>query len=168
MSSWFRTYGFGEILPALVIGALPRDQEDVDMLAWIGIRRVLNLVEDREYEPGEREAVEAAYDAAGVEEFRLEFVDFGNLVGDSLGAAVDAVAGWLEEDIKVYVHCRAGWQRSAVVAAGVLAVTRGLDADAALRFVQQRKPSADPLPHQRQDLETWLSARAGGPASESA
>ncbi|HSO98962.1 MAG TPA: dual specificity protein phosphatase family protein [Solirubrobacteraceae bacterium] len=160
MSSWFRTYGFAEILPELVIGALPRDAEDVSMLEWVGIERVLNLVEDREYAPGERAAAEAAYGASRIEEYRLEFTDFGNLGREALGAAVEAVVEWLGSGAKVYIHCRAGWQRSAVVAAGVLAVTRELSADDALAFVGARKPSADPLPHQRKDLERWLAERA--------
>jgi protein-tyrosine phosphatase len=159
VSNWFRTYGFAEILPELVIGALPRDAEDISMLRWVGIERVLNLVEDREYEPGERAAVEAAYAAVGIEEYRLEFTDYGNLAGEALGAAVEAVVEWMAAGTRVYVHCRAGWQRSAVVAAGVLAVTRKLSADDALAFVQARKPSADPLPHQREDLERWLAQR---------
>lgn len=160
MSSWFRTYGFAEILPELMVGALPRDAEDVSMLEWLGIERVLNLVEDREYAEGERAAVEAAYTASGIDEYRLEFTDFGNVGGEALGAAVEAVAQWLSAGATVYVHCRAGWQRSAVVAAGVLAVTRELSAEDALAFVRARKPSADPLPHQRADLERWLAERA--------
>ena len=73
---------------------------------------------------------------------------------------MDAVVEWLAGGAKVYVHCRAGWQRSAIVAAGALAVTRELSAEDALAFVQARKPSADPLPHQRADLERWLAGRA--------
>jgi len=60
------------------------------------------------------------------------------------------------------VHCRAGWQRSAAVAAAVVAVRDGLDIDEALAYVQARKPSADPLPHQREDLRRWWAARGGG------
>jgi len=161
VSAWFRTYGFAEILPELYIGALPRDEEDVGMLAWAGVERVLNLVQDEEYQPGERQAVHEAYAAAGIEESRLDFVDFGNLDATALEAAVGRAGEWVTAGLRTYVHCRAGWQRSAVVAAGVLAVRDGIDAEAALAFVQQRKPSADPLPHQREDLQRWLAGRAG-------
>src|SRR6478735_8512437 len=50
------------------------------------------------------------------------------------------------EAANAYVHCRAGWQRSAAVAAAVVAIRAGLDIDEALNYVQERKPSADPLP----------------------
>jgi hypothetical protein len=45
------------------------------------------------------------------------------------------------------------------VAAGVVALRDGLDIEEALAFVQRRKPSADPLPHQREDLRRWWDER---------
>ncbi len=159
VSLWFRTYGFGEILPDLLIGAYPRDTEDVGMLQWATVRRVLNLVEDEEYEAGEREAVTQAYASAGIEEHRLSFPDYGNLPEEALEVAVQEVTGWLAERVCSYVHCRAGWQRSAAIAGGVVATVQGIDIDEALQFVQDRKPSADPLPHQRKDLRRWWDAR---------
>ena len=159
MSSWFRTYGFADVLDGLWIGAYPVDASDVDMLEWVGIDRVLNLVEDEEYRPGEREDVAAAYQQAGIEERRLSLVDYGRIPPQSLEAAVNEVAAWLGQGANTYVHCRAGWQRSAAVAAGVVALTKGIDIDEALDYVQARKPSADPLPHQREDLRRWWDER---------
>lgn len=131
------------------------------MLTQTGIERVLNLVEEREYQPGERESVQEAYARAGIDERRLDFVDFGNLDSAALETAVAEARESLEAGLTTYIHCRAGWQRSAVIAAGVIAVMEDLDADAALAFVQARKPSADPLPHQREDLRRWLADRGG-------
>lgn len=164
MSTWFRTYGFAEILDNLVIGAYPLDSDDVAMLDWMGVVRVLNLVEDEEYQPGEREAVEAAYAAAGITEHRLDLTDFGNLPPQALETGVQEVNGWLEESVRTYLHCRAGRQRSAAVAAGVVALQHGIDVEEALAYVQTRKPSADPLQHQREDLRAWWAStrrRAG-------
>jgi predicted protein tyrosine phosphatase len=73
---------------------------------------------------------------------------------------VVAVNAWLGEGMRVYVHCRAGWQRSAAVAAGVVAMREELDIATALERVQLRKPSADPLPHQREDLQRWWEERS--------
>ena len=69
---------------------------------------------------------------------------------------------WLDEGARTYLHCRAGWQRSAAVAAGVVAVRTGREIEAALDYVQRRKPSADPLPHQREDLRRWWAGRGDG------
>jgi protein-tyrosine phosphatase len=163
VSNWFRTYGFSEVDDELLIGAYPLDADDVEMLAFNGVQRVLNLVEDREYRPGERGEVQRALAAERIEEHRIGLTDYGGLTADALEEAVDEVNAWLDEGARTYVHCRAGWQRSAAVAAGVLAARRGIDIDEALACVQSRKPSADPLPHQREDLRRWWRERATRP-----
>jgi protein-tyrosine phosphatase len=160
VSSWFQSYGFADVTKNLVIGAYPLDGRDVAMLANMRVTRVLNLVEDEEYRPGEREVVEAALAEAGIEEHRMRLTDFGQLPADELEAAVVTVNAWLEEGMRVYLHCRAGWQRSAAVAAGVVAMREQLDIEPALERVQLRKPSADPLPHQREDLVRWWEERS--------
>lgn len=162
VSRWFRSYGFAEVFDHLVVGAYPLDEDDVAALARAGVKRVLNLTQDVEYRPGERRSVERALAAAGIEERRLRLPDYGGLPPDTLEAAVGKVASWLDRDERTYLHCRAGWQRSAAVAAGVVALRLGLDIDDALDYVQRRKPSADPLPHQREDLRRWWQARRDG------
>ncbi len=162
MSRWFRSYGFAAVLDNLVVGAYPLDHDDVDMLARIGMRRVLNLTEDGEYRPGDRQTVQRALAAAGIDEYRLRLTDYGGLPADQIEVAVQEISGWLDEGDRTYLHCRAGWQRSAAVAAGVVAVRNGIEIDEALEFVRGRKPSADPLPHQREDLRRWWETRAGG------
>lgn len=159
MSRWFLTYGFAEIDDDLVLGAYPLDESDVTMLQRLGVKRVLNLVEDGEYQPGQREAVEAALRAADIQETRLRLTDFGNLPQEELDSAIRQLVVWRQEGQRVYVHCRAGWQRSAAVVAGALAEQHELGIEDALDLVRQRKPSADPLPHQREDLRRWWEAR---------
>ncbi len=147
-----------------MIGAYPLDRSDVAVLEWMGIERVLNLVEDAEYGRGERAAVQGALAAAGIEERRLRLVDYGNLSISHVEAAVRLIEDWLDEGHRTYVHCRAGWQRSAAVAAGVVARRTGIAIDDALAHVQARKPTADPLPHQREDMRRWWEAHR--PAEE--
>jgi protein-tyrosine phosphatase len=159
VSSWFRSYGFADVLDGLLIGAYPLDRDDVGMLEWVGIERVLNLVEDGEYPEGDRDAVETALAEAGIEERRIGMTDYGNLPSEALERAVAEVVASLEEGKRTYLHCRAGWQRSAAVAAGVVAIQEGVDVEEALALVKARKPSADPLPHQREDLRRWWDER---------
>jgi protein-tyrosine phosphatase len=159
VSGWFRSYGFAEVLDDLFVGAYPLDEDDVRALSRLGIGEVLNLTQDSEYEGGERGAVERALAAAGISEHRLRLTDYGGLPAETLDAAVSVVGSWLDERETVYLHCRAGWQRSAAVAAGVVAIRAGIGIDDALALVQARKPTADPLPHQREDLRRWWAAR---------
>jgi protein-tyrosine phosphatase len=95
----------------------------------------------------------------------LPFPDYGGLPPGLIDRAVETVAGWLEEGHTSYVHCRAGWQRSPAIAAALIALRDGVDIDEALAQVQLRKPSADPLPHQRDDLWQWWQSRVGAPAA---
>ncbi|MGN6868199.1 MAG: protein-tyrosine phosphatase family protein [Solirubrobacteraceae bacterium] len=171
MSRWFRSYGFADVLDDLLVGAYPLDSGDVAALEQIGIERVLNLTEDEEYRPGDRQEVQHALRAAGIEERRLRLTDYGGLPPDALEAAVQEVNAWLDEGKRTYLHCRAGWQRSAAVAAGVVAVRTGREINEAIDYVQLRKPSADPLPHQREDLRRWWAGRGNhgaGPPDRSA
>ena len=159
MSRWFRSYGFADVYDDLIVGAYPLDQDDVEVLARMGIRRVMNVCEDEEYPPGDREQVARALAGAGIAESRLPLTDYGGLPAGDLEAAVRAVDSWLDDGQRAYVHCRAGWQRSAAIAAGVVAARTGMDVDDALDYVRRRKPSADPLPHQRADLRRWWEGR---------
>lgn len=143
----------------MLIGCYPLDAYDVAMLERAGVGRVLNLVEDEEYRPGEREDLERAFAEMGIEEHRLPSPDFGGLPPDLIDQAVSLISGWLREGRRVYVHCRAGWQRSPAIAAALLALREDIDIDEAIEAVRVRKPSADPLPHQREDLRRWYRER---------
>ena len=162
MSGWFRSYGFEQVYPDLIVGAFPLDRDDVAVLHRLGIERVLNLVQDAEYDAGAREEIVRAYAEAGIVEQRMHLVDFGRLPAERIDAAVDRLLGWLAEGHRAYVHCRAGWQRSASVAAGVVAVSEGISIAEALVWINRRKPTADPLPHQREDLAAWWLERSAG------
>lgn len=162
MSNWFEAYGFADVHDDLIVGAYPLDTDDVRTIERLGVRRILNLVEDREYGPGERGEVEQALAEAGIEETRLKLADYGHLSPEALEAAVSEVSGWLRDGQFAYLHCRAGWQRSAAVAAGVIAVTDGIEIEEALAQVRRRKPSANPLPHQHEELLAWWRQRSAG------
>lgn len=161
MSAWFEHFGFAEVGADLVMGAYPQDAEDVAALAEAGITRVFNLVQDVEYDPGARDACVAALVAAGIEEHRVELVDYGSLPADQIEVAARTVLAWLAEGQRVYVHCRAGWQRSATVVAAIVTLREGVRPPRALEILRERKPTANPLAHQRADLFAWWKQREG-------
>jgi protein-tyrosine phosphatase len=170
MSDWFERFGFAEVADNLVIGAYPLDAEDVAALAGAGVTAIFNLVEDAEYGEGERQLVLQKLDEHGIREQRISFVDYGALLPGQVEESVTAIIAWLDAGERVYLHCRAGWQRSAAVAAGVVAVRDGVDLAEALDRIAARKPDADPLPHQRYDLDNWwtLRRRRDEPAADTA
>jgi protein-tyrosine phosphatase len=160
VSDWFERFGYAEVADRLLAGAYPLDEHDVTEIAAHGVTRVLNLCEDAEYEEDERGDVETALSQAGIEERRLQCPDYGGLLPGQLESATNTVLEWLEGGERVYLHCRAGWQRSAAVAAGVIARRDAIAIDDALAEVRRRKPSAEPLPHQIEDLRRWWRMRS--------
>jgi atypical dual specificity phosphatase len=161
MSDWFSHFGYAEVADDLLIGAYPQDCDDVAVLRAEGVTRVLNLVQDAEYDPGGRDACVAALADAGIEERRVEVVDYGNLLPGHIELATRTGLEWLARGERVYLHCRAGMQRSATIAAAIVMLRDGLGAPEALERVRARKPSAKPLSHQRQDLLRWWARRNG-------
>jgi atypical dual specificity phosphatase len=160
VSDWFERFGYAEVADGLITGAYPLDADDVGAIAGEEVTAIFNLCEDVEYEPGEREDVELALERFGIVEQRLDVVDYGGLLPGQLELATNAVMQWLDEGERVYLHCRAGWQRSAAVATGVVARRDELELDEALRRIRSRKPSAEPLPHQIEDLRRWWRLRS--------
>lgn len=159
MSRWFSTYWFDEVADGLLLGAYPQDEEDVAELSAERVSAIFNLVEDSEYERG-RDSYDPVLLAAGIKEERLPLRDFGNLKPDEIEHAAQTVIAWLDAGERVYLHCRAGMQRSATVATAVLALRDGVSPLDALQQVSARRPSAEPLAHQREDLVTWWKQRA--------
>ena len=150
MSAWFEHYGYGSVADGLFIGAYPQDAGDVATIAGLGVTRVFNLVQDVEYQAGGREACAAALAEAGIEEARVEVIDFGNLLPGHIERAQKTVRAWLDEGEVVYLHCRAGMQRSATVAAAVVALEEDLEpfprARGRARAQPARQPARAPAP----------------------
>jgi protein-tyrosine phosphatase len=159
MSDWFDSYGFAEVGENLWMGAYPQDADDVAALSGVGVTRVFNLVQDVEYDDGARDACVAALAAAGIDERRVELEDFGSVPAAQIEAVAQAVLAWLQEGERVYVHCRAGWQRSATVLAAIIALREDVSPFEALQRLRRRKPTANPLSHQLEDLLEWWQTR---------
>lgn len=159
MSRWFQQYGFDPVADRLLVGALPSDPEDVAALAERGVTRVVSLVADAEYADGAHASVLAAYDACGMAETRAPSEDYGHLLPAQLERVSGLTAAAVDERAVVYLHCRAGWQRSVVAAAATLSVVEAREPLDALRAVMARRRGADPLPHQISDLLRWWSSR---------
>jgi protein-tyrosine phosphatase len=161
VSDWFEHFGFAEVANDLLVGAYPQDADDVAALGEAGVTRIFNLVRDLEYGAGARDACVAALDEAGIEERRVQVIDYGGLLPDQIELAAQTALAWLDQGERVYVHCRAGWQRSAAVAAAIVALREGVEPPEALELIRERKPTANPLAHQRRDLFRWWAERNG-------
>lgn len=165
MSAWFERFGYAVVGEGFLAGAMPSDAPDVLTLRRARVSVVYNMCEDSEYE-GPRAGIEAALAGARITERRVPTADYGGLAPALLDELVDGIDADLEAGRRVYLHCRAGWQRSAAVAAAVIALREGLDLERALAVLRERKPTADPLEHQWDDVRAWWAAREASPTHE--
>lgn len=163
MSDWFERFGFARVADGLWTGAVLYDAVDVAAVADAGVTAVFNLCEDGEYPQGARDEVADALRARGIAEVRLPCIDYGNVLPGALEQATRQLLAWLDDGEQVYLHCRAGWQRSATVAIAVVALRDEVSLDEARGRVRRMKPSAEPLPHQLEDLSRWWAARSSPP-----
>lgn len=168
MSEWFEEFGCATVIPelrpgegSLTIGAYPTDEADAAVLIEYGITKIINLCQDCEYWGPQRSTIESVFARSGMEEFRIQIEDYSALDHQHFDQAVERVAQWLQSGEHVYLHCRAGWQRSASVAAAVIAQVEKIDIDQALAELKKRKPSAAPLEHQEAALRAWFSTSPG-------
>ena len=81
-------------------------------------------------------------------------------------AAVQTVVGWLEAGERTYLHCRAGWQRSPAVAAGVVAILDSIDVETA-RLTASKPAGRRPGPFLT-STKTYCAGGKGKAASDTA
>lgn len=161
MSRWFEDYGCDGVRDGLIVGAMPRDAEDVAVLSGHGVTRVVNLAGNDEYDGEEYSDAASAYGALRIVQARVPSEDFGHLSIGQLDRATALTTEALKEGRTVYLHCRAGWQRSVVTAAATISRLDGEEPLDALRTVMALRRGADPLPHQITDLLRWWATRSG-------
>jgi protein-tyrosine phosphatase len=144
----------------LLAGRNPLTVVDVAQLCAAGVTHVLDLREDAEWAASDRFGVEAIDELRrrGVERKAIRVVDQGAPSPEFLDAAV----AWIEEIVaragtRVYVHCRAGRERTAAVLAALL-VSRGVSLADALRRVRERCRGV-PMTHQVAAVRAWAAAR---------
>jgi len=77
-------------------------------------------------------------------------------------AAVFAADALADPSAKVLIHCQQGRRRSVLLAYAVLRL-RGHDAADAVRLIVDHRLEAEVVPAYQESVESWLSARNGGP-----
>ncbi|WP_345328517.1 dual specificity protein phosphatase family protein [Novipirellula rosea] len=137
--------------PSVIVGAYPFAR-DVPGLSAEGVRAVVNTCE--EY-PGPLKA----YETFGIEQFHMPTTDFTHPLFEDVCNAVEFVQRHVEDQGKVYIHCKAGRARSATVAICWLIKHRGLSISEAQTTLLAARPHINPRLGQRpvvqQFAERW-------------
>jgi atypical dual specificity phosphatase len=130
-----------EVEPGVFLGARPL-RADVKSLYEVGVRGVVNMCD--EY----RGPVDL-YDKLGIEQCWLRTIDFQPPTLDQVRQGVDFIRRFLDEDKKVYVHCKAGRGRSATVVLCWLMQEQGMTAAQAQAFLRSKRPHVNAALDQR-------------------
>jgi len=118
------------LLPGrLLAGAHPGLRDRLTALRTVGVTRFIDLTGARDSLP--------AYAPPWAQRANFPIEDFGVPSATAMRAALDAIAAALDDDQRVYLHCRAGIGRTGTVAACWL-IEQGLGADDALALLTRK------------------------------
>lgn len=131
----------------LVLGAVPF-QTDLPVLKNMGIGAVLNLC-------GECHCYEALLRQYDMNYMYLPVVDFTSPDLDTVLKALSFISDQVENDKKVYVHCRAGRGRSATVVLCWLIREMGVNPEDAMDFLISKRPNVNKKIYQRKVVKEF-------------
>lgn len=140
-------------------GRNPLSEIDVLELVEFGITHVLDLREESEWAaPGRvgRDAVEAMA-RHGLARTHIPLRDTAAPTGERLTEAVTFVTATLADPAaRLYLHCRAGIERTGTVLLAWYALSSNLSPTEAAAALRRQYARFRPLPHQHQAVEQWL------------
>lgn len=139
------------IEPGFAIGGRPFAAQRAAVRA-LGIETVVTVES-----PIEREA--AGWEELGVELVALPTRDWVGIPAERFEAVVSAVLERRAAGRTVLLHCLAGVNRAATLAAAVLCRRDRLSVEEAIDRVRAVRPSAAPTPEQVASLREWLGRR---------
>ena len=121
-----------EVDQDVVLGAFPFAR-DVDALAEIGVKAVINTCE-------EYAGPVEAYARHGIEQFRMPTVDFTHPSIADVTRAVAFIESHVQQGSRIYIHCKAGRARSATVAICYLMKRDGISKEEGQRVLNRARP----------------------------
>ena len=155
------SFEFNWLDEQMAAGRNPLTARDVQTLQEAGVTHVLDLREDHEWsEPHFGVEAVGSYEKAGIVRLHLPIVD----TREPTNADFNAATEWLEEVLldshnKVYVHCRAGMERTAAILCAAYAWRHQTSFESALATLQRKRSIFAPLPGQVRAANAWLAKR---------
>jgi ADP-ribosylglycohydrolase len=156
-----RHFTCDEIAPGVFAGRAPIFRRDVWKLRTLGITHIVDLREDLEWDgPGRRgSSAIQEIDRLGMARLSVAIKDMGTPSAHHLDQSVAFMDAALHLGGKVYVHCRAGVQRTGAIAAAWYARREGCSVDDAIARLRERRPDLEPMVFQIGAARTWLAGR---------
>ncbi len=156
-----RHLSFDEIAPSVYAGRAPLFRRDIWRLRSIGVTHILDLREDLEWDgPGRRGgSAIAEIDTLGLSRLRVAIPDMGTPRPEDLEQSVAYMDAALHLGGSVYVHCRAGVQRTGAIAAAWYARRETCTVDEAVKLLRERRPDFEPMAFQVAAAHDWIVKR---------
>lgn len=146
-----------QALPGILCGRNPLTAGDVEALHEAGVRRVLDLRMDDEWNTQTRfgrEAI-AAMSWGEIERISVPIVDEEPLSAEELDRTWEILSA-ADEEQTLYVHCRAGIERTGSALGAFLARSQGISLSDAIEKLNDAGCALRPLPHQVAAVQRWL------------
>jgi ADP-ribosylglycohydrolase/rhodanese-related sulfurtransferase len=154
-----RYFTTDEIAPGVHAGRAPIFRRDVWRLRALGVTHILDLREQHEWDgPGRHgSSAIAEIDDLGLARLEVAIRDMGTPGSRDLDRAVSFIDAALHLGGTVYLHCRAGVQRTAAVAAAWYARRESCPVDEAIERLRERRPDFEPMAFQVAAARAWLA-----------
>ncbi len=146
------------VTPRLMAGRNPLSARDVAWMQEQGITHILDLREAREWKPPKfGHLALQTIEQSGLVRLHLEVWDMNAPKSETFDAACQFIEdALLQPSAKVYVHCRAGMERTAAILVAYYAKTQGVSYDEALQELKKGRPILAPLPSQEKAARRWI------------
>ena len=157
-----KPFEFNEVAEGLFAGRHPLTLRDMERLAAKGVTHILDFRDTREWSKPGRFGQEAIHTAKvlGITRLHIPVTDVGAPHLSDFDAAWNALETWTRQPkARIYAHCRAGMERTGAILTACYARKHGLTYAQALQALQVGRPKIQPLPHQTQAAQAWLSSK---------
>jgi len=165
---WVPPFVFGSVTPRLLAGREPRTAAHVAALRQQGVTHVLDLRQPEEWTGPGRLGAEAlpSLEENSITRLNVPVEDGGAPTPAAFDRAVAFIQdAFLQRGTRVYVHCRAGIERTGAVLVAWWAWEHGAAAAESLDAIQRTKPDTAPLGHQLRAARDWLHSPRPGRTS---
>ena len=134
---------------------------DIETLADLGITHVLDLREPLEWTPPNYGAEALAeIEQLGLQRLNVPIRDTKEPTAEDLDAAYRFLKETLNNaNNRVYVHCRAGMERTAAILTAYYARHKKVSYETALARLREGRSLLNPLPDQEKAVRQWLGFR---------
>ncbi len=155
-------FEFSTLDPNLLAGREPLSSDDVELLIAAGVTHVLDLREEREVPPeSPRARAIEQMTSAGIVRKSVPMREMGSPTQEALSDAVDWLNTTLDNpQARVYVHCRAGLERTGAVLTARESIGASMPYSEALLRLQIARPGLIPRDPQANAVKAWIYARS--------